>query len=126
MFVDITGAIHLLIGFLFFFQILEAYQIGLSALKNSFGGDLSLNEDKIQDKLIEFEGVLEQHRDMANILSNTITVDENESDLEEELKNILAKDDSPDLDQDIDLPSVPDDSPKSVRVAKKQILLDAN
>jgi hypothetical protein len=35
---------------------MEAYKIGLSALKNSFG-DPSMNEEKIQDTLFELETV---------------------------------------------------------------------
>lgn len=40
-------------------QIMEAYQMGLSALKKSFA-DQPLTEDKLQDTLFELETVLEQ------------------------------------------------------------------
>ena len=45
--------------------------MGLSALKNSFSY-LPLSEDKVQDTLIEIESVLEQHRDIENVLSQGI------------------------------------------------------
>lgn len=90
---------------------MEAYKIGLSALKNSFG-DLPLNEEKIQDTLIELESVLEQHRDIENILSQSIATEETESDLEEELKNIMAESEAQSVvEPELVLPSVPTDSP---------------
>ena len=98
---------------------MEAYKIGLSALKNSFG-DLPLNEEKVQDTLIELESVLEQHRDIENILSQSIATEETESDLEEELKNILAESDSlSGLETELVLPSVPTDSPAREKVEKR-------
>lgn len=86
---------------------MEAYQIGLSALKSSFT-DLPLNEDKLQDTLIELEEVLEQHRDIEQTLSNAVSTEETESDLEEELKNLLAESEE---EVDIELPDVPTESP---------------
>lgn len=90
---------------------MEAYQIGLSALKNSFG-DLPLNEEKVQDTLFELESVLEQHRDIENVLSQSIATEETESDLEEELKNILAESEEESVSEpELVLPSVPTESP---------------
>lgn len=90
---------------------MEAYKIGLSALKNSFG-DPSMNEEKIQDTLFELETVLEQQRDIENIMSQSIAQEEGESDLEEELKNILAESDAQaTLEQELILPAVPTESP---------------
>ena len=103
-------------------QVMEAYKIGLSALKNSFS-DLPLNEDKVQDTLIELESVLEQHRDIENVLSQGIaTSDEaTESDLEDELRDILALESqeaaaaaaAEEEEPDLVLPSAPTDSPKA-------------
>lgn len=90
---------------------MEAYKIGLSALKNSFG-DPSMNEEKIQDTLFELETVLEQQRDIGNIMSQSLVQEENESDLEEELKNIMAEDAAKsEPEEELILPSVPIDSP---------------
>ena len=92
---------------------MEAYKIGLSALKNSFG-DPSMNEEKIQDTLFELETVLEQQRDIENIMSQSIGQEEGESDLEEELKNILAESEeaqAEEKEQELVLPSVPTESP---------------
>lgn len=92
-------------------KVMEAYKIGLSALKNSFG-DPSMNEEKIQDTLFELETVLEQHRDIENIMSQSLVREENESDLEEELKNIMAEANSQSaLEEELFLPSVPSESP---------------
>jgi hypothetical protein len=93
---------------------MEAYKIGLSALKNSFG-DPSMNEEKIQDTLFELETVLEQQRDIENIMSQSIVQEEGESDLEEELKNILAESEEAQAEQEEEqelvLPAVPTESP---------------
>jgi hypothetical protein len=92
---------------------MEAYKIGLSALKNSFG-DPSMNEEKIQDTLFELETVLEQQRDIENIMSQSIVQEEGESDLEEELKNILAESEeaqAEEEEQELVLPAVPTESP---------------
>jgi len=72
-------------------QVIEAYKIGLSALKYSIS-ELPLNEDKVQDTLIELESVLKQLRDIENVLSQGIaTSDEaTESELENELRYLLA------------------------------------
>nr|CAH0102021.1 unnamed protein product [Daphnia galeata] len=92
-------------------KVMEAYKIGLSALKNSFG-DPSMNEEKIQDTLFELETVLEQQRDIENIMSQSIAQEEGESDLEEELKNILAESDAQaTLEEELLLPAVPTESP---------------
>lgn len=94
-------------------QVMEAYKIGLSALKNSFG-DPSMNEEKIQDTLFELETVLEQQRDIENIMSQSLGQEEGESDLEEELKNILAESEeaqAEEKEQELVLPSVPTESP---------------
>ena len=106
---------------------MEAYQMGLSALKNAFS-DLPLNEDKLQDTLIELESVLEQHQDIENALANSIMMpEETESDLEEELKNILADtavaDESTVSEADLDLPSVPAESPRAARLPKSAVPL---
>lgn len=104
---------------------MEAYQIGLSALKNSFS-DLPLNEDKVQDTLFELESALEQHRDIENILSTTIGVEEGtESDLEEELMDILAAAAEPsgtgvEQEEELFLPSVPTDSPRAAAITEKE------
>lgn len=98
--------------------------MGLSALKNSFS-DLPLSEDKVQDTLIEIESVLEQHRDIENVLSQGIagaSDEATESDLEDELRDILAESEheahlppaSPSSraqEPELVLPSVPTDSP---------------
>ena len=109
----------------FLTQVMEAYKIGLSALKNSFG-DLPLNEEKIQDTLIELESVLEQHRDIENAMSQSIATEDNESDLEEELKNILAESEAQ-AELELHLPSVPMDSPirteAESRTAKAKLLV---
>ncbi|XP_046656454.1 charged multivesicular body protein 7-like [Daphnia pulicaria] len=95
-------------------KVMEAYKIGLSALKNSFG-DPSMNEEKIQDTLFELETVLEQQRDIENIMSQSIVQEEGESDLEEELKNILAESEEAQAEQEEEqelvLPAVPTESP---------------
>ena len=95
---------------------MEAYKIGLSALKKSFG-DMPLDEDKVQDTLFELETVLEQHRDIENALSQTINSadDATESDLEDELMNILseAPEQESEEEPELVLPSAPTDSPKA-------------
>ena len=101
---------------------MEAYQIGLSALKNSIS-DLPLNEDKIQDTLFELEDALEQQRDIENMLSTTIAADAAaESDLEDELMSILAatEKEEKEKEEELHLPSVPTDSPKAA-VSKPNI-----
>jgi len=103
-------------------KIMEAYQIGLSALKNSIS-DLPLNEDKIQDTLFELEDALEQQRDIENMLSTTIAADAAaESDLEDELMSILAatEKEEKEKEEELHLPSVPIDSPKAA-VSKPNI-----
>lgn len=96
---------------------MEAYQIGLSALKTSFA-DLPLNEDKLQDTLIELEEVLEQHRDIEQTLANAVTTEETESDLEEELKNLLAEAEEEEKEAEIIFPEVPTESPIKTSVQK--------
>lgn len=103
---------------------MEAYKIGLSALKNSFG-ELPLNEDKVQDTLFELETVLEQHRDIEDALAHGITSGDeaSESDLEEELKNILSEAESSiigpsEKEPELELPSVPTESPKAKETSK--------
>lgn len=56
--------------------------------------------------------MLEQHRDIENILSQSVATEETESDLEEELKNILAESEEQSVvEPELVLPSVPTDSP---------------
>lgn len=71
------------------YSIQEALENGVSALNNSYN-DSSMNEGIVQ--------VLEQQRKIGNIVSQSI-VQEDESDLEEELKNILAESDAQALEQ---------------------------
>ena len=81
--------IAVLIVLVYLPQVLEAYQIGLSALKASLS-DMPLNEEQIQDTMLELEDTLEQQRDIESMLSATITTDDvAESDLEDELMSIL-------------------------------------
>jgi len=99
-------------------KVMEAYKIGLSALKTSLS-DLPLNEDKLQDTLFELEDVLEQHRDIENMLSTTIAPDDvTESDLEDELMNILEEEKK--REEELHLPSVPTDSPDKESASKKK------
>lgn len=87
-------------------KIMEAYQMGLSALKKSFA-DQPLTEDKLQDTLFELETVLEQQRDLEQLMSSSIAGHEaTDSDLEEELRDMLAADES-----QLHLPDVPAESP---------------
>ena len=96
---------------------MEAYKIGLSALKKSIT-DSPLSEEKVQDTMIELEDVLEQHRDIENALSQTITSggeEATDSDLEDELKDILAAEAAAEEEAEeaeLVLPSAPTESPK--------------
>lgn len=115
----------------FFFgtlQVMEAYQIGLSALKASLSG-LPLNEDKLHDTLFELEDALEQQNDIENMLSTPIATDgATESDLEDELMSILDEENKREEEDELHLPAVPSHSPnretlKNRTVEKEQQLL---
>merc|ERR1712136_439234 len=109
-------------------KVMEAYQIGLSALKASLSG-LPLNEDKLHDTLFELEDALEQQNDIENMLSTPITTDgATESDLEDELMSILDEEKKREEEDELHLPAVPSHSPnretlKNRTVEKEQQLL---
>ena len=102
-------------------KVMDAYKMGLAALKKSFA-DPQLNEDKVQDTMFELETLLEQSRDIGSALSQSISAappGETDSDLEDELADILAaeaaaKPVSPTKEEEepeLRLPSVPAESP---------------
>lgn len=96
-------------------KVMDAYKMGLAALKKSFA-DPQLNEDKVQDTMFELETLLEQHRDIGTALSTSISgaPGETESDLEDELADILAAEEKKaeeEKEPELLLPSVPTESP---------------
>jgi len=101
-------------------KVLEAYQIGLSALKASLS-DMPLNEEQIQDTMLELEDTLEQQRDIESMLSATITTDDvAESDLEDELMSILDEEKKQKEEEELEFPAVPTDSPTREGVSEKK------
>ncbi|XP_014248838.1 charged multivesicular body protein 7 [Cimex lectularius] len=87
-------------------EILKAYKLGLSALKNNLKQG-ELDENSVDETMSEIQEVTEMHEDIQSILSLPITPND-DSKLEEELSEILASDIPEKEDSiEIDLPSVP-------------------
>lgn len=93
-------------------EVLQSYAHGLAALKLS-SKESGLTIDNVDETMAELAEVIDEHKDMQSAMSSLVDVKQkyNEQELEDELADLLSKDEPSIGKYHIpDLPSVPDNS----------------
>lgn len=96
-------------------EVLQSYAHGLAALKLS-SKDTGLTIDNVDETMAELAEVIDEHKDMQSAMGSLVDIKQkyNEQELEDELADLLSKDESVASNTGKlhipDLPSVPDNS----------------